>query len=126
MRSTISRVLLGALFIMAGVNHFVRPAMYRSIMPDYLPWHGPLVLLSGIAEILLGGSVLFRRFDAFSRWGLTALLIAVFPANVQMVMDAEHFTPIPVWMLWVRLPLQVVLIWWVWMTTSTNPTRDHS
>ncbi len=126
MRATISRVLLGALFIVAGINHFVRPAMYRSIMPDYLPWHGPLVLLSGIAEILLGGTVLFRRFDAFSRWGLIALLIAVFPANVQMVMDAKHFAPIPVWLLWLRLPLQVVLIWWVWMTTSTNPTRDHS
>ena len=126
MRRTLSGIILGALFILAGVNHFIRPQMYRSIMPNYLPWHGPLVALSGIAEIVLGILVLFRRWRGVARWGLIALLVAVFPANVHMVIYAERYEPIPTWLLWLRLPLQAVLIAWVWRTTDNRrPTTDH-
>lgn len=112
--------MLGALFILAGINHFIRPQTYHSMMPDYLPWHATLVALSGGAESALGVLVLFRRWRQHARWGLIALLVAVFPANVQMVMHAERYEPIPTWLLWLRLPLQAVLIGWVWWTTTDD------
>jgi uncharacterized membrane protein len=126
MRRSLSRIVLGALFILAGVNHYIRPQMYRSIMPDYLPWHGSLVALSGIAEIGLGVLVLFRRWRGVARWGLIGLLIAVFPANVHMVMYTERYDPIPTWLLWLRLPLQAVLIGWVWFAANDHrPPTEH-
>lgn len=109
---TIARIVLGAVFIIAGLNHFWRPAMYRSIMPPYLPWHGPLVAISGYAEIALGALVLVPRTKQAAGWGLIALLIAVFPANVHMALNADQFRSIPAWLLWLRLPLQGVLIAW--------------
>lgn len=118
MRATISRLLLAAMFIATGINHFVQPAIYRPIMPAYLPWHGPLIAISGAAELVLGIVVLFRRWDRFSRWAMLGLLAAVFPANVEMVAHAERFPSIPAWALWARLPIQFLFGYWVWKTTE--------
>ncbi len=117
---TVFRCLLGVLFIAAGVNHFVKPAVYERIMPPYLPWPYELVLLSGVAEIALGALVLFPRFAFAARWGLIALLVAVFPANVHMALHTELYPDLPPAALWGRLPLQFMLIWWVWAVTRRN------
>lgn len=111
------RWLLGLLMIAAGVNHFVNPPFYERIMPPYLPWHYELVLLSGVAEIVLGVLVLFPRFATVARWGLIALLVAVFPANLHMALNTHLYPHIPPAALWGRLPLQAVLVWWVWVVT---------
>lgn len=79
-------------------------------MPPYLPWHLPLVYLSGIAEIVLGGMLIIPKFTPIAAWGLLALLIAVFPANLHMAIHHELFPEYRAMTLWLRLPLQFVLM----------------
>ncbi|MBC8075560.1 MAG: DoxX family protein [Chloroflexales bacterium] len=113
----IGRSLTGAIFIIAGLNHFLQPRLYRAIMPPYLPWHGPLVAISGLAEVVLGVLVCVPRSAQLGGWGLIALLVAVFPANLHMALNPERFAPLPAWALWARLPLQPLLMAWVhWCT----------
>ena len=114
---TLTRYLLGALYIAAGVNHFLNTATYVRIMPPYLPWHLELVYLSGVAEAALGFLLLIRRYCVWAGWGLVALCIAVLPANVQMAMHANLYPAIPELALWLRLPAQGLLIAWAWWYT---------
>lgn len=115
--TTLSIALLCILFVGAGVNHFVMPGTYQKIMPPYLPWPLALVYVSGFFEIVGGLGLLIPRLRTAAGWGLIALLLAVFPANVHMLVDAESFSHIPYWALVLRLPLQGVLIAWVWWST---------
>jgi uncharacterized membrane protein len=110
---------MGVLYIVAGVLHFIATATYVSIMPPYLPAHRALVLISGGAEIAGGLGVLmpWPRVRQAAAWGLVALLIAVFPANLNMVTDHAKFAGVPLWAAWLRLPLQAPLIWWAWRYT---------
>jgi uncharacterized membrane protein len=87
------------------------------IMPPYLPWHLALVYGSGIAEIVLGAMLLVPRWSRLAAWGLVALLVAVFPANVHMAMNPEAFPDVAPRLLYLRLPLQGVLILWAWWYT---------
>jgi uncharacterized membrane protein len=105
--------LLAALFVGAGLLHFLHPAPYLRIMPPALPEPRLLVLLSGVAEVAGGLGLLWPTTRRWARWGLLALLLAVFPANVYMlqIQDQLH---LPAWALWARLPLQPLLMWWVW------------
>jgi len=109
--------VLGVFFVLAGAAHFVRPAIYMRIMPPYLPWHRGLVYLSGLCEVALGVLVLIPRYSVPAAWGLIALLIAVFPANVHMAMNPRSFSMISPLLLWLRLPLQGVLIAWAYAYT---------
>ncbi len=110
----LSLLILSVLFIVAGLNHFRSTEMYLRIMPEYLPRPLELVYLSGVFEVLGGIGLLIPRLRVAAGWGLIALLIAVFPANIQMLVDAEQFPMFPVWLLWLRLPIQGLLIAWVW------------
>ncbi len=105
---------------MAGVLHFLAPGAYERIMPPYLPLHRELVYLSGAAEILGGLGLLPKRTRRAAGIGLVLLLIAVWPANVQMLIDAWASREPRWWLalLWARLPLQVVLIAWVWRASQ--------
>ena len=114
---TLTRFLLGALFILAGLNHFRSPGFYVGIMPPYLPWHLELVYISGVAEIVLGAMLLFRRWTVMAGWGLIALLIAIFPANLHMAMHPELYPSIPAIALWLRLPVQGLLFAWAYWYT---------
>ena len=114
------RVLLAGTFVLAGVLHFTKTPVYESIMPSYLPEPRALVLISGAAEIAGGVGVLLpfpvRRWAG---WGLVTLLVAVFPANVNMALNGAVIAgkPIAPALLWGRLPLQGVFIAWVlWVT----------
>ncbi len=111
---TISCALISLLFIAAGINHFVFPGVYLKIMPEYLPWPLALVYLSGFFEVVGGVGIAVPWLRRASGWGLIALLIAVFPANFHMVVHADQFPNIPYWALVARLPLQGLLIVWVW------------
>ena len=121
---TLSRVVLGVLYILAGVNHFVNSAFYLNIMPPYLPWHGPFVFLSGVAEVLLGALVLIPRWSVPAAWGLIALLVAIFPANIHMAFHPALYPTISQTALWLRLPLQGVLVLWAWWHTTPQGPRD--
>lgn len=104
--------LVGVLFVAAGVLHFTRTEFYLAIMPPYLPSHLTLVYLSGILEIAGGIGVLIPRTRRRAGYGLAALLVAVFPANIHMAVNQVQVAGLPTspLLLWLRLPLQVILI----------------
>lgn len=119
---------MGLLYVVAGISHFLAPETYERIVPPQFPRPGTLVALSGIAEIGLGLGVLFERTRRPAAWGLVALLVAVFPANVYMA-TGDDFDPadLPAQLrdpreaaLWARLPLQAVLIAWAWWYTDQS------
>jgi uncharacterized membrane protein len=116
-----ARALLGAVFLLAGSLHFLRPGIYRSIMPDWLPAHAELVALSGVAEMAGGAAVLADRTAAPGGWWLIATLVGVFPANVHMALHRERYPGIPEGLLWARLPLQGVLAAWVHRVAIARP-----
>lgn len=115
--SYLLRYLLGLLFMAAGINHFWHTAFYVAMMPPYLPLHLALVYLSGAAEVSLGALLLFSRWQMLAGWGLIALSVAVFPANVHMALHSELFLQFSPTGLWLRLPLQGVVIAWAWCYT---------
>ena len=108
---------LVALFVGSGVMHFARPEFFLAIMPPYLPWHLPLVYLSGLFEIALGALLLVPATTQLAAWGLIALLIAVFPANIYLYQHQEIMPNASPTVHLLRLPLQGVLIVWVWWYT---------
>jgi uncharacterized membrane protein len=106
--------------VIAGVLHFSHAQTYASVVPDYLPAPLLLVWISGLAEIALGLGLLFEPTRKLAAYGLVALLIAVFPANIHMALHPElkpaglppDWPPPSAVMLWLRLPLQFVFIAW--------------
>ena len=122
-----SRGTLALVMIVAGILHFVATDAYVGIMPDYLPWPRALVLLSGVFEIGLGLGLLWRRTRGFAGIGLIALYLAVLPANVNMaVQDIQPADfHIPAFLLWARLPLQLVLIYWAWRVSRPDPSQGE-
>jgi uncharacterized membrane protein len=119
------KYLFAILFIAAGSNHFFNISFYLHIMPPYLPRPLLLVYLSGLAEIILGGLLLIHDFARAAAWGLVALLIAVFPANLHMAVNHGLYPEYSETALWARLPLQLVLIAWAyWYTRPTDRLKD--
>lgn len=122
----ILKFLLAIFFVAAGFNHFLKAAFYLHIMPPYLPQPLLLVYLSGLSEIMLGALLLIPRFTRAAAWGLFALLVAVFPANLHMALNHEAYPEYSVAALWVRLPLQAVLLGWVyWYTKSLHQEKQR-
>lgn len=121
---SILKYLLAIFFVFAGLNHFRDPDFYLKMMPPYLPWHLLLVYSSGFLEAVLGIMLLIPKCRRIGAWGIIALLIAVFPANIHMAMNAELYTEFSPTALWVRLPLQAVLVAWAyWYTRPENTVR---
>ncbi len=119
------RWLAAVLFVLAGLNHFRSPEVYRQIVPPMFPRPDLLVLISGICEIVGALGLLVRPLRRAAGWGLIALLVAVFPANIYMALrpDALPAWQIPQWLLWARLPLQLVLIASVWWVSRLEPKQ---
>jgi uncharacterized membrane protein len=99
--------------------HFVVPASYERIVPAWLPNAALLVQISGVAEILGGIGLMVPGIQRYAGIGLIALLVAVFPANIEMLREAHTAGASALWQgaLWLRLPLQPALVWWVWRVT---------
>ena len=111
----LSRRLLGVFWIACGINHFVNARAYEAIVPPSLAEEKQLVVqVSGVAELAGGAGVLVPGTRRLAGWWLIATLLAIFPANVNMAVNAERFRVVPAPLLWVRLPLQGALIAWVW------------
>jgi len=120
---TLLRWLAAIFFIVAGTFHFLKPEMYLRIMPPYFPAPALLVAISGVAEIAGGLGLLIPPVRYAAGWGLIALLIAIFPANIYMLQHPEIFN-FPVWTLWARLPLQGVFMLWVWYIALQPPHAE--
>ena len=119
-------VLLGlaAFFINVGIDHFINPDFYLSIMPPAFPLHLEAVYISGLFEVLGGLGVLIPRLRKFSGWGLIALLIAVYPANIYMALTPEAFPDVPLSALYIRLVFQFIFFYWAYLVTRPvyNPS----
>jgi uncharacterized membrane protein len=111
------RNLMALAFVAAGTNHFLHPAPYVAIMPPALPAPELLVAISGVVEILLGLLLLFRPTRRFAAIGIIVLLVAVFPANIQMAINWVREGHPHLWLALLRLPLQGLLIWWAALYT---------
>lgn len=114
-----SRWLLAAIFIGAGILHLLRPGTFVSMVPPWLPAPALLVLVSGVFEVMGGVGILAPVTRVAAGWGLIALLVAVLPANVHMLVLARTAGASLLWQLalLLRVPLQLVLIWWVHRAT---------
>lgn len=113
----IHRYVIAGFFMITGILHFVRPQMFVKIMPDYIPWHRAMVYISGVAEILGGLGILFENTQTWAGWGLILLLVAVFPANINMTIESVQksgYTSVFSIATIARLPLQFLLIYWVY------------
>ncbi len=118
--NSVGPIIMGVLYIAAGLLHFLATPTYMRIMPAYLPAHRELVLVSGAAEMLGGLGVVVPATRRAAAWGLVLLLIAVFPANLTMVTDHGRFPQVLIWAAWLRLPLQLPLLWWAWRYTRSE------
>ncbi|MDV6234318.1 DoxX family protein [Leptospira ellisii] len=105
---------MAALYILAGILHFVLPKFYLRIMPPYIPYPKFVVYLSGLIEIALGMALLFPETKKLGAWGIILLLIAIFPANLYHYQSRRKSDP-PKWALLLRLPLQFALIYWAYL-----------
>ena len=108
---------LSAFFIYFGVDHFINLDFYLSIMPPSFPLHEEAVYISGFFEIVGGIGVLIPRFRKIAGWGLVALLIAVYPANIYMAISPEAFPDISIEVLYFRLALQFLFFYWAYSVT---------
>jgi len=104
--------LMAFVYILAGINHFRKPGMYIRIIPPAFKNPKLINILSGGAEIILGILLTLPFTTRIAAWGIIALLIAIFPANVYMLQNKKAGFGLPRWILFVRLPLQIVLIYW--------------
>ena len=103
--------------MVAGINHFLNPAFYVAIMPSAIPFPLEIVYLTGVLEIVLGAGLLVPHLSRWAAWGLIALLIAIFPANINMAVNTDLAPGVAPVLLWLRLPLQFMLIWWAFRYT---------
>jgi uncharacterized membrane protein len=110
----ISLGLMTLFYFVAGLNHFWHPSDYLHIMPPYLPYPLLLVQFSGFAESFLGVLLIWKKIRRWTCYGVIALLIAIFPANIYMLTSGGAGTTFPHWALVLRLPLQAVLILWAY------------
>ena len=113
-----SLYLMAVLYVLAGIYHFLHPEFYLRIMPPWLPWHKELVFVSGIFEIIFALLLIPRWSWQFGAWCIIALLIAVFPANIQMMLNYMKENNPNVWISVLRLPLQLLLILWAHLFTK--------
>jgi uncharacterized membrane protein len=123
--TAVLRWTAAVLFIAAGANHFINPTFYRQIVPPTLSRPKLLVAVSGVCEIAGGAGLFIRPLRKLAGWGLIALLIAVFPANVYMAIAPNKIPQarFPAWALWGRLPLQFVVIAWIWFAAIAVPKK---
>ncbi|MBD0321589.1 MAG: DoxX family protein [Gemmatimonadetes bacterium] len=114
---------MAAIFTVAGLLHIIVPGPYVGIMPPWLPHPRVLVLVSGAFQIAGGLGVLHPRTRRAAGWGLVVLLLAVWPANFQMLLDARASGAATRALLALRIPLQIPLIWWVWRSCVRSEAR---
>lgn len=114
-RWKISLYAMAALYTGAGINHFLNPGFYLSVMPAWLPYHDLANWSSGAAEIILGVLLLPEATRRFSAWMIIAMLTVFFCViHIPMVFHFYGSDALMFWIAVVRLPLQVVLIRWAW------------
>lgn len=127
--TTGQRIALGFVFVfflVGGIAHFAATELEMRILPPWVPWPRATILLFGVFELLGAAGLLLPRVRRWAGWGLFLLTIAVTPANVYMLTHHELFPRIPEWLLVLRLPLQLVLLWLIWWSTHARSGRSDA
>ncbi len=106
---------MAGFYVLAGTYHFINPIFYKKIMPPWLPVHYFLIYFTGVCEIIFGLLLLFRQTRKTAAASIIVLLILIFPANIQMMLNFRDQHDPNLWLAILRLPLQVVLIGWAYM-----------
>lgn len=101
-------------FLLGGIAHFTAADFFIRAMPEYLGYHWELVVISGCFELLGSAGLLLSRTRLWAGYGLMALCAAVFPANINMALHAEQYATLPAWALYLRLPLQFLMMGFIW------------
>lgn len=110
--------LMAALYISAGLVHFINPKFYRPLMPPIIPMHDLMIYLSGFAEVILGSALFFEKTRSFAAWGVILLLIAVMPVHIYMIQERNRkFKNVSKTFLFVRPFLQLPLMYWAFLYT---------
>lgn len=109
--------LMAVLYILAGINHFRKPKLYERIMPPYIPAHKSMVILSGIAEMVLGLMLLIPENQHIAAWGIILMLTLFFTVHIYMLQEEKAAMKLPKWVLILRIPLQLALIFWAYQYT---------
>jgi uncharacterized membrane protein len=111
--------LIALLYTAGGVNHFINPSFYFQLMPAWLPWHALLIYLSGAVEIFLGVSLIPAITRKIAAWLIIGMLIVfLILIHIPMTIDFWQTDSPLLWVSIVRLPIQIVLIWWAWIYTK--------
>ncbi|UQD56193.1 DoxX family protein [Flavobacterium sp. K5-23] len=109
--------LMALIYMVAGFNHFRNPRIYLKIIPPYFPNPKLLNTISGLAEVILGITLMIPMFSPFAAWGIIALLISVFPSHIYMYQNQKAGMGLPKYVLLLRMPFQLVLIYWAYIYT---------
>lgn len=105
---------MAGFYVVAGIIHFLKPKIYLGIMPRYLPAHKTLVFLSGAAEIILGAGLIFPETKNFAVYGIILMLLIFLLVHFYMLSSKKAGAGFPQWALWIRIPLQFMLMLWAW------------
>lgn len=116
------KYLLVVFFAGSGVNHFLNTDFYINIMPDYLPLHQELVLLSGVTEIVAALMLATPRIARWGAWFIIAHLVVFFTVHIHMIVHADRYSEVPVALLYLRIPIQFLMIGWAYWFTKGSPT----
>jgi len=114
------------LYLVSGINHFAHESFYLNIMPDHYASPDAWVRLTGAAEILCGIGVLVPFTRRFAAGAIMLMLVVFLDVHLFMLRHAERFPTVPLWVLWIRIPLQFVLIWWTWSYARRDTTKQPS
>lgn len=106
--------LIGVLLVLAGANHFRKPKLYERIMPPYIPAKATMVMLSGIAEMILGFMILNPNTQTIAAWGIIVMLVIFIPVHIYMLQNEKTTMKLPKWVLVLRIPLQFALMFWIY------------
>ena len=108
-------VIMAAFYVIAGAYHFIDPVFYKKIMPPWLPSHYFIIYFTGICEIVFGLLLIPQQTRKPAAWCIIVLLVFVFPANIQMMLNYWHQQNPYLWLAILRLPIQLLLILWAYM-----------
>ncbi len=111
---------MAVFYFCAGINHFWHPLDYVKIVPTFIPYHLMMVYISGVCEMICGVLLFIPSTRRIGAWLTIVLLIAVFPANLQMALNYYNENNPELWIVIVRLPVQILLILWAWLYTKNE------
>ena len=107
--------LMASLYFLAGLNHFRNPKMYLKIIPAFIPNPKLLNNISGASEVILANALCIPILSSYAAIGIIVLLLAIFPANIYMILNKKASFGLPKWLLMLRIPLQFILIYWAYI-----------